>query len=235
MDVDLGVAAHGAEDEAGPAVSKGHGRGKGKHRSLSTGIAIGGEVGGAVVEKDTGAGYDHTGSERLVEALVEADRHPRFIAGAEVDGIAVAGGGLEGSNEALVELGLIGAEALKRLETLDRPQGQMAPAVGWHLEYFDVPEASRKGLNPLRLVIGEIPRQKGRWGILGDGARVFPVSINGTVYKQFLMDTSSLALASEEAAGYRPEERSEQCRKSVHQLRFRRSPRQKRPGSSFAG
>ena len=36
------------------------------------------------------------------------------------------------------------------------------------------------------------------------------------------MDTSWFALAPQGAVGYRPEERSEQCRKSVQQRRFRR-------------
>jgi putative CocE/NonD family hydrolase len=76
---------------------------------------------------------------------------------------------------------------------------------------------------------------RNRWHTQLGGMPLFPVSINGTLCRQFLMDTRWLALAPLRAVGYRPDERSEQCRKSVAQQRHRQRPEARRPSSSSAG
>ena len=90
------------------------------------------------MEGDAGSGEDEAGAEAGEENLIKADGHAALIAGAEVDGVAVAlGWRLEGADQAQVPLGVLGSQAIERFQAIEGAQGEVAAAVGRELADFE--------------------------------------------------------------------------------------------------
>jgi hypothetical protein len=95
----------------------------------------------------------------------------------QVDRVAVIHGGVHRSHLALVPLWVRRRPAFERLQALDRPQSQVAPAVRRHLADLQAGEPRPLGFNPLGAVIGEVLGRERRGGALGGGAGIEGVEV----------------------------------------------------------
>ncbi len=206
MHLDLRLTAHRPEDEARAAALQCHRRCQRMDRFRARPVLVRLEVGAAVLEEHAGARDGDAGAERLIEALVEADRHAITVHRAEVDRVAVAACRAECPDQPVVPLRVVRREAVERFEAVERLEGEVAAAVRRHLADVEVAPPRADGLDPLRLLPGEVLRCERRRRAAAHAAvevadvldRVGQVGLDQGVVRQ--EDALALGVAFEERA-----------------------------------